>query len=113
LSDDHSLIDLGSRHHEQLAAFLEIPKSVRHRLTIASRDQNTVRASHNRSFVWRKIVKHPVHHACTARVGQKFAVITDETTRWRKEDEARLAGAGRPHVLQFAFSGADFLDYDT
>src|ERR1700734_1082162 len=56
-------------------------------------------------------MKHPIDHAGAPRIGEEFAVIADEPARGREEDEARLAGARRPHVLQLAFALADLLHH--
>ena len=112
LADDHALIDLGARRDEQLATLFQVPQRIRHRFAVAGRDQHAFAAAFERAFVGRIAVEHAVDDAGAARVGEEFAVIADEAARRCEEHKARLARAGRAHVLQFAFAQRNLFDDD-
>src|SRR4029078_7877267 len=94
------------------AALFEIPKRIGHRLAVAGGDQYAVDATLDRALVRRLAWKHAVHHAGAARVRQEFAMIADQSARRRDEDDARLACAGRPHILHLALALGDLVDDD-
>ena len=111
LADDHAFIDLGARHHEQLAALFQVPQRIGHRLAVAVGDQDAVGAPGDRALVGRIAVEHAVDDAGAARVGEELAVIADQPARRRQEGQPRLARAGRAHVGQFALAVGDLLDH--
>mmetsp|Transcript_23399 Transcript_23399/g.40937 ORF Transcript_23399/g.40937 Transcript_23399/m.40937 type:complete len:213 (-) Transcript_23399:2221-2859(-) len=111
-ADDHAGINIRLRADEHAAALFEVPQGKGHGLAVLHRDQHTGTAARDRPLVGRPFVKHAVQHARAARVGQKFAVISDQPARWHMRHNAGLSGSCGLHLDQFTFAHAgQFFDH--
>ena len=58
-------------------------------------------------------VKHAVHDRGTARVGEQFAVIADESAGRGVKDQPRAAATGGPHLDHLGFALGKLLHHHT
>ena len=93
------------------APLLEVPERIGHGRPLLERDQHARAPALDAALVRRVAVEDPVHHAGAAGVGQELAVIADQGARGCLEDQALLAGAGRPHLDQLGPPLAELVDH--
>ena len=57
-------------------------------------------------------MEQTVHDGGAARIGQQFAEIADQATRWSVEDKAQTIAAGRAHFDHIRLALGHFLHND-
>ena len=114
LADNHALIDLGLSADHHFAAIFQVPERIGDRIAIFHRDQHTRATAGNRPLIGGPTVEHAVQNAGAARIGEEFAVITDQAARRHMRDDPGLACACGAHLDKLALARAgEFLDHRT
>src|SRR5262249_48470336 len=110
-ANDHSLIDLRAGLQEHRPALFEVPQGIGDCRAVGVRYQHAVATALDRPLVGCVAGEQAAHHAGAPRVGQEFALITNQAAGRTEERESQFAAARRTHLLHFRPAAAHFVDH--
>ena len=107
-ADDHALIDVRTGRNEQAASFLRVIQSVGNCLAGFIGNQRADRSALDVALIRREALEHRGHDALALRIGQEFALVSEQAARRDQEFQTHPA-ALRMHLLHLALAGTDLL----
>jgi hypothetical protein len=110
-ADDHALIKLFARVHEEAPALLDVPERIRDRLALLVADEHAVTALRNLALHRREAVEDVTDQSRAAGERHELALETDEATRRHAVFDAHAAAAVHGHVLHLGAALAEGLHH--
>ena len=110
-SDDHPSVHGYAGPDEQSGAFLCVEKTVCGRDPVLERYHRAAAALLDVAFVRFVSFEYVGHYAEAARIRKHFAAVAYKTARGYRERKTGAATVVGGHVLQLAFTGAQFVHY--
>ena len=100
-ADDHAFVDLVAGAHEHLAAFLDAPQRIGHRVAGFHADEHAVATLGDVTACGRIAIEHMAHQTAAAGEVHKLTLEADQATRRHAIVDAHATAAIYHHVFHF------------